>query len=224
VANAAAFFNNVRTPAALLTIPAINSLFLKLQTGDSDTVKHPIVQTVYTLLVTNTVLLEAICVFVSTASSVRLMAGGFNPMGPDAVTFLIREFELPYIAVRISFFMGLLSFMASLALRAWVQFMDHHRRFGNLITTMIGTAVFNMFAYYNSTIKHHNGVLGMVFRFVQLYFLQFQAVAFVSTLLVFACWYMFYVIVQEQMREHGAPTSRLSVGDSSPRFKPKKEN
>ena len=117
---------------------------MQLQGGREGSVKHPVVQSVYTLLVAITLVLEAICVLVSTAQAVRLMAGGFNPMGSDAVTFLIREFELPYIVVRLCFFTGLLSFMASLALRAWVAFVDHHELYAQLMATVFGTGVLNV--------------------------------------------------------------------------------
>lgn len=74
-----------------------------------------------------------------------------------------------------------------------------------------------MVAYYNSTIRHHNGILGMYARFVYLYFQQFGLVAVLSFGLVGACAAMFIKIVRDQMAEHGRPTVRLSVSEDSPR-------
>lgn len=77
-----------------------------------------------------------------------------------------------------------------------------------------------MIAYYNSTIRHHNGILGMYARFLALYFQQFGLVAVFSIVSLGACAFMFTKIVREQMAEHGRPTSRLSVGMNSPRRQP----
>ena len=108
VPSANAFFNNVRTPAALLVIPALNSLWLDLSSTTKRTkvrlprssrggrccrplltstccrsrisgLQHPVAQTLYTFAVLNTVLLELVCVFVATVAGTRLMAGGFDP-------------------------------------------------------------------------------------------------------------------------------------------------
>ena len=90
VANAAGFFNNVRTPAALLIMPALNALWLDL-TSTTHRAKHPVAQTLYTFTVMLTVLLEIVCVFVATVAGTQLLAGGFDPMSSDAVTLLVRE-------------------------------------------------------------------------------------------------------------------------------------
>lgn len=42
-------------------------------------------------------------------------------VGPDAVTLLVREFELPYLTTHLAFVSGLVSFMSSIGLRAWIQ-------------------------------------------------------------------------------------------------------
>ena len=78
----------VRTPATLLVIPALNSLWVELSSTTTRN-KHPVAQTLYTMSVMLTVLLELVCVFVATVTGARLMAGGFDPMSSDAVTLLV---------------------------------------------------------------------------------------------------------------------------------------
>ena len=67
------FFNNVRTPATLLVIPALNSLWVDLASTTHRS-KHPVAQTLYTMSVMLTVLCELVCVFVATVAGTRLMA------------------------------------------------------------------------------------------------------------------------------------------------------
>ena len=66
VVNAAAFFNNVRTPATLLVIPAFNSLWVDLS-STTRRVKHPVAQTLYAMACMLTVLVSSVIASVSCA-------------------------------------------------------------------------------------------------------------------------------------------------------------
>mmetsp|Transcript_8632 Transcript_8632/g.16365 ORF Transcript_8632/g.16365 Transcript_8632/m.16365 type:complete len:203 (+) Transcript_8632:190-798(+) len=76
----------------------------------------------FTALMSLTVAVQLNVVFMTTATSVQLMGGGFNPMATDAITFLEREFPYPYMATRFEFLAGLLTFMGAIAIKAWTRF------------------------------------------------------------------------------------------------------
>ena len=57
VSAATEFFNNVRTPAALLIIPALNSLWVDLSSSTRRT-RHPVAQSLYTMAVMLTLLFD----------------------------------------------------------------------------------------------------------------------------------------------------------------------
>ena len=220
VNNAAAFFNNVRTPAALLVIPALNALWVDLRSTTSRT-KHPVAQTLYTLSAMVTVLLELVCVFVSTVAGTRLMAGGFDPMSSDAVTLLVREFELPYLTTHLSFVFGLVSFMSSISLRVWIQMGDNMSpKMGRALTLLTLTFVSNMILYFHQSInRFHLGLPGLLMRFVVLYVHSFGLVGISSLVAVAVCLHLTFQVIMEQVRQHGAPTVGLSV-DTLPQMSP----
>ena len=94
-------------------------------------------------------------------------------MGPDAVTLLVRAFELEYITVNLAFVTGLVSFMSSIGLRTWIQFGDLHPKMGRALSLLTVTFVMNMVAYFHTTITPRNGIFslgipGLLGRFVVL--------------------------------------------------------
>jgi hypothetical protein len=212
VANAAGFFNNVRTPAALLVIPALNSLWLDISSTTSRR-KHPVAQTCYTMLVLSALLLQLTAVFVSTVAGTRLMAGGFDPMGPDAVSLLVREFELPYLTTHLAFVSGLVSFMSSIGLRAWIQFGDTlHPKIGRALTVLTITFIANMVAYFHASITHfRHGIPGLIMRFLVLYLHEFGLAGLLSVASVAWVTFVCQKVVRDQVNEHGRPTGGLSV-------------
>mmetsp|Transcript_6253 Transcript_6253/g.13632 ORF Transcript_6253/g.13632 Transcript_6253/m.13632 type:complete len:278 (-) Transcript_6253:214-1047(-) len=211
VANAAGFFNNIRTPATLLVIPALNSLWLDLSSTTRRT-KHPVAQTLYTVSVMLTVLFELVCVFVATVTGTKLLAGGFDPMGPDAVTLLVREFELPYIATHLTFVSGLVTFLSSIGLRAWIQFGDIHPRTGRALTLLTLTCVINMVTYFHQSINtFHLGLPGLLVRFFVLYLVNFGLMGVISLASIGVSIYWLSVAIRDQLVQHGAPTGQLSM-------------
>ena len=196
VANAAGFFNNVRTPASLLVIPAINSLWLDLSSTTKRT-KHPVAQTLFTLSVMLSVLLELVCVFVATVAGTRLLSGGFDPMGPDAVTLLVREFELDYLATHLTFIFGLVAFMSSIGLRAFIQFGDSQTasRMGRAYTILTSIFIMNMAAYFHSSVApFHLGLPGLIIRFLVLYLQNFGMLGVISLAAVGTVGYLVHAI------------------------------
>ena len=221
VSAASEFFSNIRTPAALLIVPAMNSLWVDLSTTTTRS-KHPIAQTIYTMLAMCTILLNLVCVFIATVAGTRLMSGGFDPMASDAVTMLVRQFELPYLATHLSFLFGLVSFMSSVGLRAWIQFGDNMSpKIGKALIILAGTFLANMMAFFHRSItRFHLGLPGLLTRFVLLYLQEFGFLGFCSLCAIGVCLIFAGQVVSEQLHQHGAPTAGLSV-DALPQVDPR---
>jgi len=152
----------VRIPAALLTGAAIGQLFTTL-----DDKRGKMVPILFTLLSALAVSCELSVVFFSTAISTRLLGGGFDPMATDALTMLIREFEFPFLFCRVHFFVGLLSFVGALTLRAWTAFQGP---LGNSLALTMAASTFIMLNFFNATILNFKlGLAGLLWRYAQLF-------------------------------------------------------
>ena len=108
-------------------------LFVKLEDNRGSWVPR-----LYSVLMALTILFEVTAVFISTATGVRLSAGGFDPMATDGVSLLIREFEFAFICTRFQFFTGLMTFLSALGLRA--------RRSAGFVAPARGVAVLSSLA------------------------------------------------------------------------------
>lgn len=162
-AGAAAFFGNVRIPAALLTGAAIGQLW----TNVDDKRGGKKVPVIFTCLVAASVACELLVVFISTAISTKMMGSAFDPMATSPLALLMREFELPFIACRVHFFMGLLSFVGALGLRAWATFPGH---LGNGLAMLMLSAILLMNQIFNYTVDNFQfGLLGLIARYMQLF-------------------------------------------------------
>lgn len=167
-AAAAGVLGNVRIPAALIGGAGIAQLFAQINAADSTDSprKKSMLQSTYTKLVAFTICCELTTVFVSTSTSVRLMAGGFNPMATTAVDLLVREFELNYLAVRMCFFSGLISFVSAFAVRAYAQIED--RDLERAVAFAFAGTVITMCGFWNSTFANYGGIFGVASRLLYL--------------------------------------------------------
>jgi len=162
VGAASGFFGNVRVPAALLAGASLGQLF-----ATPDKSRGKWLPALFSMLIAFTVMAEIFVVFVSTATATRLMGGGFDPMATDGFAFLLREFEPSFVACRVGFFTGLLSFLSALALRAWAAFPG---TLGSAIACGMTAVMFQMIAFFNSTvIGYRFGLVGLVWRFITIY-------------------------------------------------------
>ena len=196
-AGAAGFFGNVRIPAALLTGAAIGQLWTHLDDkvslvpnpallvlcdncGPCSSSHGPLIRVsvqrgkrvpiIFNILVALSVACEISVVFFSTAISTKMMGSAFDPMATSALALLIREFELPFVACRVHFFVGLLSFVAALALRAWTAFPG---ALGDGIALLMLSSGFIMNAVFTFTVDNYSfGLLGLIWRYVQLFAAQ----------------------------------------------------
>lgn len=164
-AAAAGVFGNVRIPAMLLAGAAMGQLWTKLGNDDGND-DHPVLNTVYTLALSLTVVVEFLAVFLGTAMGVRLYAGGFDPMAANAVALLVREFELPYICVRFCFFTGFMAFMLAVTARACTTFKPALAKSTALLCASGLLTMVNFFNY--TVVDYEYGYVGLLWRIVLL--------------------------------------------------------
>mmetsp|Transcript_94636 Transcript_94636/g.270829 ORF Transcript_94636/g.270829 Transcript_94636/m.270829 type:complete len:154 (+) Transcript_94636:251-712(+) len=107
-------------------------------------------------------------VFIGTAMGTRLHGGGFDPMATDALSFMIRECELPYIMCRLGFISSLLSFIGGSALRMSLT-TDLPPSSVKGLTCMLLAVLFGCISLFNATLIHYNNsVLNLVWRVLEL--------------------------------------------------------
>ncbi len=167
VPNSLAFFNHVRTSAAILAGAALSALFLTLPSHSDKIPKRwmHVVTSTHTVLVATTVALELTCVFVATAGGVRVLGGGFDPMAEHVVAFLTREFELDYLIVGLSFFVGLITFVVSLAVRVGASLPGS---VGTATVLLLCGTALHMIAFTSASIMSYGGLIHALIRCAQL--------------------------------------------------------
>ena len=164
-AGAAGFFGNVRIPAALLTGAALGQLWTTL-----DDKRGKAIPVIFTILTAFSIACELSVVFFSTVASTKMMGNAFDPMATSALALLVREFEFAFVSCRVHFCTGLLCFVAALGLRAWTAFPGN---LGNSVAMLLVAIGFIMLNAFNNTVELYSfGLLGLIVRYVQLFFLQ----------------------------------------------------
>jgi len=166
VGTAGGFFNNMRTPAALLSGFTLGNMWAGF--GNEST-RHPKLQGLYSFFMAITAVLELSVVFMATASSSQLLDPQNDPMAVDCFTFLMRDYEFSYLACRVFFVTGIMTTLLSVAIRAWFVF--HNQRFmSNAIICLVIAGLAQMINFFNWSIrKHEQSFFGLWHRLVLLY-------------------------------------------------------
>lgn len=167
----AAFFNNMRTPAALLAAGALKDAFV-LQGRDQgkyDKRGWKMLIRAYAILMVFSFGLELSCVFKCTGSGTRLLGGGFDPMGESVIAMLVREFEWEYVSVRAQFVTGMLCFIMAQALRVFKELAEHvYLARATMAFLLFATA--EMLSFFNSHLVFYGGYTQLIKRYFHLAF------------------------------------------------------
>jgi hypothetical protein len=174
------FFNNIRTPAALIGGAALANAFAlsKLPNDERfDTWQWRLASQAYVMMMLLAFGLEFMTIFMATAVGVRLMAGGYNPTARSAVEMLVREFELEYVTIRCQFFTGVLSFLIAQSIRV--------RRELSLVSPPLGRAgfffllyaVLNVLSFFGKQLVFYDGYFSLVRSFFSLNVKSFRTLA-----------------------------------------------
>lgn len=158
---AVAFFNNMRTPAALIAGAALSNAFAlqALKEDQYNTKMWKRLRTLYVVLMTTTFALELLSILLATSASNRALGGGFNPMAESCIAMISREFPDKLVAVQFNFFTGMLSFIVAQSIRFYRELSSrpftHH--ISRAAAWILGFVSFQMLAFFNSQLTHFEG-------------------------------------------------------------------
>lgn len=124
---AIAYFTSIRVPAALIAGSSLVALFTladqaRLGRKGAKSRRQGIVLLAYHILALFSLLLSLNVIVTATATSNFLLLGTSNPLAASAYHFLKREVEYEFALTRVSFHVGMLSFLGCIACRALLEF------------------------------------------------------------------------------------------------------
>lgn len=120
-AAASAFFGGIRIPASLIAGASLGQLFALAKRDPKTRVEKTMTQ-VYNAAMLVAFMFTLVAVIVSTATTVSVLHGGFDPVATSGYELLKREFGLEFLTCRMSFLCGCLSFMIGVSNRLALEF------------------------------------------------------------------------------------------------------
>jgi len=81
----------------------------------------------------------------------------------------MKEFEFPYVATRLQFLTGLVTFTTGLAIKSYTTFSMTPQLARAAFFALLATAA-NMMAYFDHSLVHFSGYFSLVKEFFRLYF------------------------------------------------------
>ena len=165
------FFNNLRTPAALIGGAALANAFAMAKLPDDkrfDSWGWRFASKTYTMLMLFAFGLEFMTVFMATAAGVRVTGGGYNPMADTPVALLVREFELEYVTIRSQFFTGVLSFLLAQAIRVRKELVLVSPALARTAFLFLLFAVLNVLSFFGSQLVYYDGYFALMRSYFKL--------------------------------------------------------
>lgn len=148
-----AYFVNLRTPAALLAAGALKDAFVLNDAGmekaDRNRNAWVALKRTYIFLMVVSFSLELAAVFMATASGMRLLDGGYNPMATNVMEMLTREFEWEHVAVQAQFVTGILAYVFAQALRVYYA-LHSNLAVARAATCFVLFSAWEMVGFFNS--------------------------------------------------------------------------
>jgi hypothetical protein len=172
VGEGVSFFNNMRTPAALVAAAAMKDAFA-LQAAPEDVRKSrawTMLRECYLLLQLLAFATEVSCIFVATHAIVSLqMSAGVSDIGTTTslIALMKTRFEFQYVTVRATFMTGLLAFTTAQALRVRLA----TRKLKELSWAAMWfllSSVGALLAYNNSQSITYGGYTGLVVKWAMM--------------------------------------------------------
>ena len=121
---AGSFFSNARVPASIVTGSSLGALFSLSNFGSSagrSTTELSFIK-IYRILCWTSFVLSLNAVITATIATTSILHGRFDPMAETTYLLLKREFEYEFVSIRWSMIVGLLLFIAIVALRLILEF------------------------------------------------------------------------------------------------------
>lgn len=171
---AIAFFNSVRTPAALLLGSSLAAVYCfgGEWTRARKTPLERGVYLIYHALSWVALLLSLNVVVTATATGNALLLGSANPMAESTAVFLKREFAFEFATTRLSFFLSLFAFIQSIALRTVIVFdllAKDRKLYGAVVLLATASLNFHVISLVNQKLVDYPNLTIMVLDMVRLY-------------------------------------------------------
>ena len=151
------YFTSIRVPAALIAGSSLAALFTladqaRLGKEGATSRLQGFVLLAYHIFALSALVLSLNVVVTATATSNFLLLGTANPMAASAYQFLKREVEYEFALTRVSFHIGMFSFLGCIACRALLEFdlLKRERlRPALLVIFTMSSLFFHLFSFVN---------------------------------------------------------------------------
>mmetsp|Transcript_30382 Transcript_30382/g.76401 ORF Transcript_30382/g.76401 Transcript_30382/m.76401 type:complete len:287 (+) Transcript_30382:35-895(+) len=156
-AQAMAFFNSERIPAALITGASLGVLFaFPLKHGEGYALGF--MKRLYITLCCSAFCHELVAVFASSLAIAALLQLKHNPIGKSPAQMLLRECPLYFMAVRAHFLTGVLCFAGALAIRMYTDYHVGCSRFARAMLCLLAASCCYMVSLFNTSLVHFDNL------------------------------------------------------------------
>jgi hypothetical protein len=149
--NAIAFFSSERTPAALIAGATLGVLFV-FPLVSNEPLRFAVAKRAYISLMCVAFCNALFSLFASSLAIVRLMAGFHDPIAPDPLAMLEREFRPYYLSTRAHFLTALMCFAGGLSIRMFAEYTQGCPIFSRAMVSLLGSSVLFMTAMFNRSL------------------------------------------------------------------------
>ncbi|KAJ1625332.1 hypothetical protein T492DRAFT_1040389 [Pavlovales sp. CCMP2436] len=147
------YFSSERVPSALVAGATLGILFAyPLVKGEAPFAA--VSKRLYMLLATTSLCNTLLAVFAASIAIVRLLGHEHEPMAKDPLVMMLRETPLLFLAVRVHYLTGLLSFVGALSVRMFTDYMPASPTFAKGLCCLTGSTLAFMLSLYNSQLIH----------------------------------------------------------------------
>jgi hypothetical protein len=154
---AIAYFTSIRIPAALIAGSSLAALFTladqaRLGKEGATSRRQGFVLLAYHIFALFALVLSLNVVVTATATSNFLLLGTANPIAASAYQFLKREVEYEFALTRVSFHIGMFSFLGCVSCRALLEFdllKKERLRPALLVIFTMSSLLFHLFSFVN---------------------------------------------------------------------------
>jgi hypothetical protein len=167
------YFASERVPSALIAGATLGILFA-YPLSVSDVPFAALSKRLYMLFVTTSLCNTLISVFAASLAIVRLLGHEHEPMAKDALIMMLRETPMWFLAVRVHYMTGLLSFVGALSVRMFTDYLPGSPTFAKGLVCLTGATLTFMLALYNSTLIHFNSFLSMWVNYIRVIIARFS--------------------------------------------------
>jgi hypothetical protein len=175
---ASSYFTSIRVPAALIAGSSLSALFaLVRESRDAMAAKRSRLETAvligHHLCALLSLTLSVNTIVTATATSNAILLGRENPMASSAYALLLREYEFEFLMTRWSFFVGLFSFLGSVAARALIEFgllQERRVRSALLVGFSFSTLFFHLLSFVNSRLQNYANMGAMTIGVLHMWF------------------------------------------------------